>query len=232
MPEISKITLPSGTTYTIKDETAREMAGAGVSFTVSTDAASTPAGVTWDDHGTTITGTLVASASTSGVFYLVPETTQQSSKDIYAEYVTVKYGSEPSLTYDWEKIGTTDIDLSNLGSLAYKNSASGSYTPAGTVSTPTITVTPEASTGYVAGSSTGGGSVNSGTAASATMPVLETTVSNETLVLTWTPGSFTPNTPTEVVLPSFTSKNIVTGIQSATSSQPAFSGTQDTVTVS
>ena len=279
MADISKITLPSGTTYNIKDETARQMASAGVSFTVSTDAASTPKDVTWESGGTTITGTLVASSSTTGVFYLVPITTS-GTKDVYAEYVTVS----SSNVYSWEKIGTTDIDLSSLGDLAYKDSASGNfkpegtvsqptfsgnsltstgtftpdgtvstptftgtegsvsvsgtpagsisvgtgsanYTPGGTVSTPTITVTPSTATKYVAASSTGGGSVTAGTAASATMPVLETSVSNETLTISWTDGSFTANTPTSVTLPSFTSQTIVSGISSATSSQPSFTGT-------
>ena len=279
MAEISKITLPSGTTYDIKDATARQMASAGVSFTLCTSASNTPKDVTWDNSGTTVTGTLAASASTTGVFYLVPASTS-GAKDVYAEYVTIVNGS----TYSWEKIGTTDIDLANLGDLAYKDSASGNYTPAGsvsqptfsgnamtstgnftpdgtvskptftgtegnvsvsgtpagsisvgtgsanytpggTVSTPTITVTPSSSTGYVASSATGGGTVTAGTAASATMPVLSTTVNNETLTLSWTAGSFTANTPTAVTLPSFTSKNIVTGISSATSSQPSFTGT-------
>lgn len=67
MADISKITLPSGTTYDIKDTVARQMAAAGVTFTISTNAANTPKDVTWDNNGTTITGTLVASASTTGV---------------------------------------------------------------------------------------------------------------------------------------------------------------------
>lgn len=129
MPEISQITLPSGTTYDIKDATARAMASSGVSFTICTSAADTPKDVTWDDSGTTITGTLVASSSTEGTFYLVPITTQ-SGDDAYAEYVTVENGG----SYSWEKIGTTDIDLSNLGALAYKDNATGSYTPTGSVS--------------------------------------------------------------------------------------------------
>lgn len=279
MADISKITLPSGTTYNIKDETARQMASAGVSFTVSVDAESTPKDVTWDDDGTTITGTLEASASTTGVFYLVPVTTS-GGKDIYAEYVTVKNGN----VYSWEKIGTTDIDLSSLGALAYKDSASGNYTPEGTVSqptfsgssltstgaftpsgsvsqptftgtegnlsvsgtpagtisvgtgsanytpegsvaAPTITVTPSTATKYVAGSATGGGSVTAGSAASCTLPTLQTSVVNETLTLSWTAGSFTTNTPTAVTLPSFTSQTIVSGISSATSSAPSFTGT-------
>ena len=72
MPDISKITLPSGTTYDIKDATAREMASAGVTFTISTDASNTPKDVEWYSGATKITGTLVASASTKGIFYLVP----------------------------------------------------------------------------------------------------------------------------------------------------------------
>lgn len=283
MPDISRITLPSGTTYDIKDEVARQMAAAGVSFTLSTDAASTPQGVTWDDHGTTITGTLVASSSTTGIFYLVPVTTQ-SEKDIYAEYVTVKMPPTAHDEYAWEKIGTTDIDLSSLGELAYKDSVSvnvkpegtvsqptftgnsmsstgtfvpdgtvskptftgtegnvsvtgtpagsisvgtgsANYTPGGSVSAPTITVTPSTATKYVAASATGGGSVTAGSAASCTLPTLSTSVANETLTLSWTAGSFTANTPTAVILPSFASQTIVSGIESATASKPSFTGT-------
>lgn len=141
MPDISKITLPSGTTYDIKDAVARQMAGHGVSFTICTQASNTPYGVTWDDDGTTITGTLVASEDTEGTFYLVPMHTE--TKDIYAEYVTIEDGEN----FDWEKIGTTDIDLSNLGDLAYKDTASASYTPAGTVSQPTFSGSSLTSTG-------------------------------------------------------------------------------------
>ena len=279
MAEISKITLPSGTTYDIKDAVARQMASAGVSFVLSTDAASTPKDVQWDDNGTTITGTLVASSSTTGIFYLVPAD-NPIGQDIFDEYVTLLKDNE----YSWEKIGSTAIDFSSLGDLAYKDTASGNYTPEGTVSqstfsgnsltstgkytpagsvstptftgtqgnvsvsgtpsgsitvgsgtanytpsgtvaAPTITVTPSTATKYVASSATGGGSVTAGSAASATMPVLSTSVSSETLTLSWTPGSFTANTPTAVTLPSFSSQTIVSGIQSASSSAPAFTGT-------
>lgn len=283
MADISKITLPSGTTYNLKDEVARQAAAAGVSFVISTDAGSTPKDVQWVKNGTTITGTLVASASTSGAFYLVPTTTA-ADKDIYSEYVTIKQGSGSSVTYSWEKIGTTDIDLSALGALAYKDNATGNYTPegsvsqptfsgsamtstgtftpdgtvskptftgtegnvnvsgtpagsisvgtgsanytpAGSVAAPTITVTPSTATKYVATSATGGGSVTAGQAASCTLPTLQTSVSDETLVLSWTAGSFTANTPTTVTLPSFSSQTIVSGISSATASEPAFTGT-------
>lgn len=142
MADISKITLPSGTTYDIKDTVARQMAAAGVSFTKCTTAANTPKDVEWMSGTTKITGTLVASANTMGVFYLVPQTTQ-GGKDIFGEYFTVKDGN----AYTWEKIGTTDIDLSDLGDLAYKDQATGNYTPAGTISKPTFTGEAMTSTG-------------------------------------------------------------------------------------
>jgi len=282
MADISKITLPSGTTYNLKDEVARQAASAGVSFVISTDAGSTPKDVQWTKNGTTITGTLVASASTVGAFYLVPTTTS-SGKDIYSEYVTIKQGSGSSTTYSWEKIGTTDIDLSALGALAYKDSASGNYTPEGSVSKPTftgsamtstgtftpsgsvskptftgsegnvsvsgtpsgsigvgtgsanytpsgsvaapvVTVTPATTTKYVASSATGGGAVTPGSAASCTLPVLQTSVADETLTLSWTEGSFTANTPTAVTLPQFASQSIVSGITKAEATAPAFTG--------
>ena len=131
-PVISQITLPSGTTYDICDITAREAAAHGMAMNLCTNAANTPKDVEWMSGGTKITGTLVASSSTQGAFYLVPVTTQ-SGKDIYAEYVTVTDGAA-SPTYSWEKIGTTDIDLSDLGDLAYKDNASATYTPQGSVS--------------------------------------------------------------------------------------------------
>lgn len=430
MADISRITLPSGTTYDIKDTVARQMASDGVSFTVCTDASNTPEGVQWSDqYSTVITGTLEASPETKGIFYLAPITTS-GNKDVFSEYITVinqntgsgnlakfdatfpivsngititkkydgsivvngtatanvnvtlmsqketplgtyiitgvpentagnnfgvrasaglqtgqsaqtkngqpgrfatpsgttgyvsiscevasgttvnnvrcyiklKRGSDVTpfvppeeTTYSWEKIGTTDIDLSSLGSLAYKDNASGnytpegsisqpvfngtsltssgSYTPAGTVSqptfsgtsstvtvsgttkgsisisaaspsnpseynfapggavsTPTITVTPNTTTKYVATSSTGGGSVTAGSAATCTLPTLTTSVVDETLTLSWTAGNFTANTPTAVTLPSFSSQTIATGISSASSTQPTFTGDHYNIT--
>lgn len=279
MADISRITLPSGTTYDIKDATARQMISAGVTFNVCTVAADTPYGVTWTKNGTTITGTLAASTSTMGAFYLVPTTTS-GGKDIYAEYITVQVTSD----FSWEKIGTTDVDLSSLGDLAYKDTASGNYTPEGTVSqpsfsgtsstftgsympsgtisqptftgseenvsvtgtptgsisvgtgsanytpqgnvgTPVITVTPNTVSKYVATSATAGGVVTAGNAAQCTLPTLQTTVADETLTLSWTAGSFTPNQPTLVTLPTFSSQTIATGIKSATSGAISFNGT-------
>lgn len=105
-----------------------------------------------------------------------------------------------------------------------KGTGTANYTPSGSVSTPTITVTPSTQTKYVAASATGGGSVTAGKAASCTLPSLGMTVANNRLTFTWNSGSFTANTPTAVTLPSFSSQTIVTGISSATSTTPSFTG--------
>ena len=113
MAEISKITLPSGTTYDLKDETARSLISGGVTFIVAWDGASTPvvgnipAGVTVTYNGTDYTGTLAANSAQAGAFYLVKESS--TTNDIYAEYVPV--GEVDSKT--WEKLGDTKADLSN-----------------------------------------------------------------------------------------------------------------------
>lgn len=161
MPEpeklyISKITLPDGNTYEMKDLEARDLIAqleeGSLVFVVSHDAASTPEGVEWEREGVTIVGTLPASADTKGKIYLVPQT-NAGGKDIYAEYVTVLSGSGVAQLV-WERLGDTEIDFSQLGALAWKDSASGNvsfttadsaafsngavsasatYTPAGTV---------------------------------------------------------------------------------------------------
>jgi hypothetical protein len=77
-------------------------------YVVSTDAATTPSGVTWKEGSTTITGTLVASAATEFIIYLVPDSNDVES-GAYLEYMTVKVGS----TYSWEPIGTTKISIAS-----------------------------------------------------------------------------------------------------------------------
>lgn len=131
MPDISQIKVPSGTVYDIKDATARSAIANLNSFeyVICTSAANTPYGVTWDNGGTTVTGTLAASSSTTSKIYLVPKT--NGTNNTYDEYITV---NTTGTTYVWEKFGSLEIDLSNLGNLAYADTASASYTPAGSVS--------------------------------------------------------------------------------------------------
>lgn len=126
MADISKITLPSGNTYDIKDATARSMIAGGVSFNIvwtATNYASTtapttaklaeiPAGVIvyYNNGASSATGTLAASADTKGKFYLIYSKTQAGNLDMFDEYATIESGS----SLIWEKIGDTQIDLSNV----------------------------------------------------------------------------------------------------------------------
>ena len=182
MADISKIQLPSGTTYDIKDAVARQQIAGGVSFLgVSTTAI--------NDGGTekpTINGTEVTPKNGDLVVYKQTSADLTSSEFIF----TGTYGDGGK----WAEFG----DLSNLGSLAYKSSASG------TVAVPktyTTTVTPSTTTKYVASSSTGGGSATKGTvtvskASSGTATytpqgtVSQPTFSGSSLTST---GSFTPS---------------------------------------
>ena len=174
MAEISKITLPSGNTYDIKDATAREMISGGVSFIIAWDGMSTPVvanipeGVTVEYNDVTYTGTLSANSATAGAFYLVYSSTQTSYLDIdyYDEYVPVGATSEK----DWEKIGDTQVNLSDV--VTAVSLTKQTDTAIGTDSTftftqPTITLAEDASTGvtfvrdgttkYMAASASGGG---------------------------------------------------------------------------
>lgn len=273
-----------GVTYIVKDSVAREaIAALQANVPVrAVSAATTPAGVTWNDGNSDITGTMVASAETTGKMYLVPN--NHGARNVFDEYMTFQTAENPA-TYVWELIGDTEVHLSDLGSLAYQNGATGSYTPAGsvsqpsftgnemtstgnytpagsvsqpsftgtagnvavsgtpsgsigvgngeanytpggTVSTPTITVVPETETQYVADSATGGGAVTAGSAAACTLPTVETSYdeNTETLSMNFTAGSFQPNVPTAVTMPTFAAKTNVKGIESASASQPTFTG--------
>ena len=118
MPDISKITLPSGSVYDIKDTTAREMISGGISYTIAWDGNSTPviadipAGVVVTYNGTQYTGTLSANDANAGSFYLVKSSSTPSSEtlDIYDEYVPI--GAAGSKT--WEKIGDTQLNLADV----------------------------------------------------------------------------------------------------------------------
>ena len=115
MADISQIKLPNGTTYNIKDANARERIEALESFT-------TYLGVT--------TTALTDGATTNPITINGQSVTAQSGN-------IVLYGNQEFI-FDgthWNQFG----DLSSLGSLAYKNTASGSFTPSGTVSQPSFT---------------------------------------------------------------------------------------------
>lgn len=171
MAEISKITLPSGNTYEIKDATAREMISGGISFIVAWDGtaapvvANVPKGVVIIYNSTTYTGTMEASAAQAGAFYLVKSSTQVGVKDVYDEYVVVDIGG----TKEWEKLGDTQVDLSDvvMGVELNKQTdvALGEATTF-TMNQPSISVTP--STTYLGASASGTAVGANGTASAIT----------------------------------------------------------------
>ena len=189
MADISKITLPSGNTYDIKDATAREsiknLTGytkfLGVTTTELTDGATTNP-ITVNSESVTATSGAIAT-----------------------------YGSKEFIWNGtaWQEFG----DMSSIGALGRKDSASGSYTPKGTVSKPTFTGSATTSTG----SFTPKGMINteyhyasSGGADNEFTP--KGTVSQPTFTgsETTSTGSFTPSgsvsvTPTTTTIYSITS---------------------------
>lgn len=107
----------------------------------------------------------------------------------------------------WSGSAWQSVGKNNFGALAFKNTASASYTPAGTVSQPTTTIT---------GTQTS--TVNSITAVG-TLPSY--TVSGETLI--FNAGTL----PTKGG-----NQTVITSVGTASTSQPTFSGTATTITVS
>jgi hypothetical protein len=235
MPDISKITLPSGVTYNIKDEVARQTAAGGIQLRGVTTTALT-------DEATTnpikIGGSDYTAVNQDAVFYGKKEFIFDGTKwhefgdmsglGALATKDTASASYKPAGTVSKPTFSGTEGNLSVSGTPAgtiSKGNGTANYTPEGSVSTPTITVTPDTVSKYVAGSATGGGAVTAGKAASCTLPVLTTSVANEVLTIGWTAGSFTANKPTAVTMPTFTAQTIATGIKSATSTQPSFTGT-------
>lgn len=127
MADISKIKMPSGNVYDIKDSVARQAIAGGVSFVIAWDGTSTPdvtkipAGVVVTYNSTDYTGTFATTSAQAGAFYLVKSTSSQATLNTYEEYVVIK-PTETTSSWFWEMIGIIKVDLSSLGALAYKDS--------------------------------------------------------------------------------------------------------------
>lgn len=233
MPDISKITLPNGTTYDIKDATARSQMAGGVHYLGKSTTAITDGGT----ETPTIGGSTVTPSNGDMVIY--------NSKEFVWD------GSS------WSEFG----DMSNLGTLAYQNSASGSFTPSGSVSQPTFSGSSTTFTGNFTPSgnvtiSTGTGTANYTPAGSVSAPTISvdsagstTTIKNPTS--TNKVSSVDTGTPSATALTNqitycsvsgetlslhrigyttgatITTSNVTvkTGDASYTASQPTFTGT-------
>lgn len=173
MADISQIKMPNNQVYDIKDAVARQSIAGNGTFVIawagtsdpSTDDAKAliPAGVTVK-YGSNAarTGTLAASAETLKKFYLVKSSTLPDSEtlDIYDEYVTVQGGTTSNPTYSWEKIGDTQIKLSQIVTnvtLDKTNKTAGVIGASSTLkvtTAPTYTVTPSGT--YIKATASGG----------------------------------------------------------------------------
>lgn len=207
MPNIKQITLPSGTTYDLVDQGARDLIADIQSYTSYLG----------------VTSTSITDGSTTNPITVNSKSVTAKTGDI------VNYGSKEFIWNGsaWQEFG----DMSGLGALAYKDSASGSYKPEGTVSQPTFTGKSMTSTGKFTPAGTVGKPTITvtpntakikGMATQGTLPIFTATVTDEVLTLGWDAGSL----PTQSSEQTF-----VTGIKSATSTQPSFTGTEGDVSV-
>ena len=158
--EITKITLPNGDEYDIKDSVARSAASAGFSLIVVEELPE-------------------ASEETTGGIYLIASSGTGENNN-YIEYVTVFKNGE----YSWEQIGSTSVDLNDYSKKDHTHTvttnvgiASISVTPEGTVSQPIFT----GAEGDVSVSGTPKGSVTIGTGSGTTNYTPAGTVSAPTI---------------------------------------------------
>ena len=188
MADISKIVLPDGNTYVIKDAVARAAMGGisgamrylGVTTTELTDGSTASPVVIDGKNITPISGDVVIYGT--------------------CEFVWSDTGNS------WHEFGSTG----SLKALAFKDSASGDYTPAGTVAAPTVSVTQNTTTVKPFGSA-------------GTLPSFTATVADEVLTLGFSAGTL-PSAGTAVT--------VATSIKSATATAPKFTGTTGNITVS
>ena len=202
MADISKIMLPSGTTYDIKDAVARSSIGGAIIIRGTTTTALTDEATT---NPITISGDSYTAVANDAVFYGKKEFVFDGTK--------------------WHEFG----DMSGLGALAAKDSASATYTPAGSVAAPTISVATAGNTGTIHNPTkvTVAKSVTAA-APGATAPdnsITYYSVSNETLSL-YQIGYTTGDSITT------SDVTVKTGDAAYSATAPAFTGTEATITVS
>lgn len=186
MPErnyLFKVTLPSGSEFWVQDYEAREMIAALQSYT-------NYLGVT--------TTELVDNVTTSPTITIAGESVTAKKGEI-ANYGSAEFIYNGSV---WQEFG----DLSALGALAFEDSATGSFTPAGTCSGANVEYTPTTDSVY---SITDVGA----------LPTFVVSDGN----LTITAGTL----PTKG-----SAQTVLTALGNPTITQPTFTGTAGTVTVS
>ena len=189
MPSIELNYLKVGSdTYELSDAAARQRISALESYS--------------DFLGVTTTQ-LVDGVTTSPVITI-------NGDSVTAEKGNIAIYGSAEFIYDgtvWQEFGDLSALQNLLGDLAYEDTAEGSFTPAGTVSRPSITVTP-ATTNIT------------GVSANGTLPSFS--YDSATKTLEFSAGAL-PTLDTPVAA--------MTGATAALNSDPVFTGTAGTVTV-
>lgn len=222
MPDLATLTLPSGNTYSLKDAYARNLIAELFNFHAYLGVTTTPI----EDNVTTSPVVVIAGESVTAV--AGDCVTYETEEFVY------------STTGVWQKYA----NLTGLGALAFKNTASGDFTPSGSVSQPTFTGEAMQSTGdFTPAGTISGGNVTLHTTQvnhitdAGEMPTY--TVQGERLIIS---GGAVPSFEAvgvadaidTVIQPTFVGTQntvLVTGTPSGTVSKPTFTGTQGTVMV-
>lgn len=181
---ISKITLPDNTQYEIKDAWARDQitaitGGSAVTFKGVSSTALTDGG----NENPTVDGDVISTKTVGDLYFYQKE-----------EFI---YGDDGK----WHSLGS---QLQTLGDLAYKNNATASYTPAGTVTQPTFSGTASTLTSKGTPAGTVSQPTFSGTAVTIKTtgtPNGSVNISTATGTANYTPAG-TVSTPTITVTPS------------------------------
>lgn len=137
MADISKITLPSGSTYNIVDEVARQIASGSVVLCGTTS-------TTLADQATTSPVVIPSARTIRGVEYAAGASYTPVSGDAF-------FQNSKEFVFDgtrWNEFG----DMSGLGALAYKDAGSVTVTPSGSVSVSLSATQEEAEIEFGAGS--------------------------------------------------------------------------------
>lgn len=136
----------AGVTYEIEDSAARAAAAAGLQFILK-DTLPTANAETYAECG--------------GKIVLVPASQNGVQKNLKAEYVILRAGDETAYTYGWEKIGDTDLDLSEYSKKIHTHSVETnvtvgdhSYTPSGSNAASSVIFGTDGSTDTALGEAT------------------------------------------------------------------------------
>ena len=145
-PTLIQITLPSGTSYYLKDDEVRTWIGDGTTSGAEkrlSDAESAIEALSNATHWLGITTTTLSDGATTNPITINGDSVTAVSGDIVQDSNGEEYIFNGTA---WQKFGGS---IGTLGNMAYVDTGAVTLTPAGSVSTPTISVSSAGSTGTV-----------------------------------------------------------------------------------